>query len=110
MREPTRLPAGEECKLQLLVPIDGPTHHYQGWARLAVYESGIYLQWEGEAGWYAVSWWELAHFAHATPPKLREELKWVRDDAYTQGLEDAVKDAKAHPELWRTRKGPQKAL
>jgi hypothetical protein len=108
MREPSRLPVGEECRLQFRTTVDGPTHHYQGWARVAIYESGIYMQWEGETHWYGVSWWEMAHFAHATPPKLRDELELERDDARQKGLQEAIADAKAHPELWMPAESPQR--
>lgn len=108
MREPGRLPVGETCVCQFRTTVDGPTHHYQGWTRVAIYESGIYMQWEGESDWYGVTWWEMAHFAHATPPKLREELDWERDEARQKGITEALEDIKAHPEPWEAVRSPQK--
>lgn len=111
MREPSPLPKNEECRIQFRTTVDGPTHHYQGWVRVAIYESGIWMQWEGEADWYGFTWWEAAHFAKATPPKLRDELQWEREEAYARGLQEAITDAKAHPELWQapqTAKSPQR--
>lgn len=108
MREPAELPKGEDCRLQFSTPVNGPTHHYQGWMRVAVYDSGIYCQWDEDADrrWYAVTWWELAHFAHATPPKLRDELEWERDQARELGMREAIADVKANPELWKDTKKP----
>jgi len=106
MREPAELPRGEDCRLQFSTPVSGPTHHYQGWMRVAIYDSGIYCYWEGEQEWYRVTWWELAHFAHATPPKLRDELQEQRDDARAQGLQEAIEDFKRNPELWMTERKP----
>jgi hypothetical protein len=109
MREPSRLPVASSCLAQFRTTVDGPTHHYQGWVRVAIYESGIWMQWEGEDVWYGVTWWEMAHFAQATPPKLREELEWQRDEARRTGLLEAIADAKAHPELWMPTAKPQRA-
>lgn len=65
------------------------------------------MQWDGESEWYAVSWWEMAHFAHATPPKLRDELEWERDDARARGIQEALEDFRQHPELWTKAKAHQ---
>lgn len=108
MREPSKLPAGEACVAQFRTTVDGPTHHYQGWVRVAIYESGIWMQWDGEADWYGVTWWEMAHYAHVSPPKLRDELEWERDEARQKGLQEAIADAKAHPELWMNVETPQR--
>jgi hypothetical protein len=107
MREPAELPKGEDCRLQFSTPVSGPTHHYQGWMRVAVYESGIYCQWDdADRRWYQVTWWELAHFAHVTPPKLRDELEELRDEARGLGMLDAIEDFKKNPEVWMNERKP----
>lgn len=106
MGEISQLPIDEQPIARFHTTVDGPTHHYQGWIRVAVYASGTYLQWEGETDWHRVTWWEMAHFAHVTPPKLRDELDWIREEAYTKGLAEAVQDAKKHPELWLDKEKP----
>lgn len=108
MRATTALPKDEACTSRFMTTVTGPTHHYQGVMLVEIYESGIYCRWEEDLdeGWYAVSWWELAHFAHATPPKLRDELDEMRDDAKAQGMREAIADFKVNPALWMDERKP----
>lgn len=53
-----------------------------------------------------MNWGELAHFANATPPKLRDELDWERDDPRAQGMQEAIADFKRNPELWTNERKP----
>lgn len=102
MGELATLPKDQEPVARFRTTVDGPTHHYQGWIRVAVYEGGLYMQWEGETDWYLISWWEMAHFAHVHPPRLRDELDELREEARERGTKEAIADLKAHPELWQT--------
>ena len=88
MGELATLPKDQQPIARFRTTVDGPTHHYQGWIRVAVYDGGIYMQWEGDTDWYVVTWWEMAHFARVHPPKLRDELDDLRAQARAQGLKD----------------------
>jgi hypothetical protein len=67
---------------------------YQGIAQVKVSPEGMLVRWLGDKEWHTVPWWAVMQCADVHPPKLREELDYLRERARWDAVMEVIDETR----------------